>query len=62
MDYFFLISYLHDMKAIPVWKTNNQSQLSLLPPSYDDFVPENHPVRIVDAIINQIDISSIERT
>ncbi|MFT5892121.1 MAG: hypothetical protein ACI9Y7_002230, partial [Dokdonia sp.] len=31
MDYFFLISYLHDMKAIPVWKTNNQSQLSLLP-------------------------------
>ena len=50
------------MKANPVWKTNNQSQLSLLPPSYDDFVPENHPVRIVNAIVNQIDISSVERT
>lgn len=50
------------MKASPVWKTNNQSQLSLLPPSYDDFVPDNHPVRIVNTIIDQIDISSIERT
>lgn len=50
------------MKASPIWKTNNQSQLSLLPPSYDDFVPDNHPVRIVNTIINQIDISSIERT
>lgn len=50
------------MKASPVWKTNNQSQLSLLPPSYDDFVPDNHPVRIVNTIIDQIDISCIERT
>ena len=50
------------MKAKPVWKTNHQSQLSLLPPSYDDFVPQNHPVRIVNAIVNQIDISSIEVT
>lgn len=50
------------MKASPVWKTNNQSQLSLLPPSYDDFVPDNHPVRVVNTIIDQIDISAIERT
>ena len=50
------------MKASPVWKTNNQSQLSLLPPSYDDFVPNNHPVRIVNTIIDKIDISCIERT
>ena len=50
------------MKASPVWKTNNQSQLSLLPPSYDDFVPDNHPVRTVNTIIDQIDISAIERT
>ena len=50
------------MKASPVWKTNSQNQLSLLPPSYDDFVPEHHPVRIVNTIIDQIDIRSIERT
>lgn len=50
------------MSASPVWKTNNQSQLCLLPPSYDDFVPDNHPVRIVNIIIDQIDISAIELT
>ena len=44
-----------------VWKTNNQDQLSLLPPSYDDLVPKNHPVRIVNAILDQIDLSPLER-
>ncbi|SHJ52642.1 RHS repeat domain-containing protein [Aequorivita viscosa] len=41
------------MKASPVWKTNSQNQLSLLPPSYDDLVPEHHPVHIVNTIIDQ---------
>lgn len=50
------------MKAAPVWKTNNQSQLRLLPPSYDDFIPTNHPVRVVNTILDQVDISCIERT
>ena len=50
------------MKASPVWKTNNQSQLSLLPPSYDDLVPKNHPVRIVNTILDQIDVSSLEKS
>lgn len=50
------------MKNKVVWKTNSQNQLSLLPPSYDDFVPDNHPVRIVNTIIDQIDITVIEKT
>ena len=45
-----------------VWKTNNQDQLSLLPPSYDDLVPKNHPVRIVNTILDQIDLSVLEKT
>ena len=45
-----------------VWKPNQQDQLSLLPPSYDDLVPKHHPVRIVNTIIDQIDISSIEKS
>ncbi len=44
------------MKRTVVWKTNSQHQLSLLPPSYDDFVPDNHLVGIVNTIIDQIDI------
>ncbi|TQO36147.1 transposase [Arenibacter algicola] len=50
------------MKSNVVWKTNSQTQLSLLPPSYDDLVPENHPVRIVNIILDRIDIRSIENT
>lgn len=45
-----------------VWKTNNQDQLSLLPPSYDDLVPKNHPVRIVNTILEEIDMSVLEKT
>ncbi len=44
-----------------VWKTNNQDQLILLPPSYDDLVPKNHPVRIVNTILDQIDLSILEK-
>ena len=50
------------MKSSVIYKTYNQSQLSLLPPSYDELVPSNHPVRIVNTIIDNIDISSIEKT
>jgi len=50
------------MKAKPVWKTNHQSQLSILPPSYDDFIEVNHPVRVVNTILDKVDISAMERT
>ncbi|CAN5319482.1 IS1182-like element ISBf5 family transposase [soil metagenome] len=50
------------MKRKVAWKTNNQNQLSLLPPSYDDLVPVNHPVRIINSILDQVDVSSIEAT
>ena len=45
-----------------IFKTYTQDQLSLLPPSYDDLVPENHPVRIVNIIIDHIDISALEKS
>lgn len=48
------------MKRTQVWKPNHQDQLSLLPPSYDDLVPKNHPVRIVNTILDSIDVSSLE--
>jgi len=50
------------VKAKVVFKTYDQSQLSLLPPSYDDLVPLNHPVRTVNTIIDQIDIAELERS
>ena len=45
-----------------VFKTYNQEQLSLLPPSYDDLVPLNHPVRIVNTIIDHLDITALEKS
>lgn len=45
-----------------VFKTYSQDQLSLLPPSYDDLVPEHHPVRIINTIINKVDISALEQS
>lgn len=45
-----------------IFKTYDQDQLSLLPPSYDDLVPEHHPVRIVNTIIDHVDISALEKS
>ena len=47
-------------KAKPVFKRYDQNQPMLIPPSYDDLVPENHPVRVVNAVIERINISGLE--
>ena len=43
-----------------IFKTYNQDQLSLLAPNYDELITDNHPVRIVNTIIDHIDISALE--
>lgn len=43
-----------------VFKRYDQKQQMLLPPSYEDLVPENHPVRVVNEVIDRIDISALE--
>ncbi len=47
-------------KPEPVFKRYDQNQLMLIPPSYDDLVPANHPVRVVNEVIERIDIRSLE--
>lgn len=42
------------------FKQYNQAQQFLLPPSLDEMISQNHPVRVLDKIINEIDISEIE--
>lgn len=41
------------------FKTYDQTQLMLLPPSLDDFIPMNHPSRVVAKIIDEIDIDPL---
>ena len=44
------------------YKSYNQNDNLLFPPSLGELIPENHPVRTVSAIIDRLDISGIEST
>lgn len=43
----------------PTFKAYNQNQLSMLPPSLDELIPKNHPVRVVNDVINRINLSAL---
>jgi len=43
----------------PLFKTYNQTQILLLPPSLDELIAANHPVRVVNEVINSINIDVI---
>jgi len=42
--------------ARPVFKKYEQHQAFILPPSLEELISPNHPVRIVNQIINSIDL------
>lgn len=42
-----------------IFKQNDQNQLMLLPPSLDELIPADHPVRVVNAVLDKVDISGI---
>ena len=50
------------MSAKIVYKDYNQNESLLFPPTLGELVPKNHPVRIVNAVIDRLDISSVEST
>ena len=43
----------------PVFKTYLQNQSLLLPPSLEELIAANHPVRVVNQVINQINIAPL---
>jgi transposase len=44
------------------FKTYNQHQAMLLPPTLDELIKPNHPVRVVSAVLDKIDIGPLLRT
>ena len=46
----------------PVFKSNLQGQISLFPARLDQNIKEDAPVRLVNQIVDQLDISSIEKS
>ena len=45
-----------------VYKSYNQNDSLLFPHSIGDLIPENDTVRVLDAIVEHLDISAIEAT
>lgn len=45
-----------------VFKRYEQNQPMLLPLSYEELVPENHPVRVVNEVLERIDIRELMAT
>lgn len=45
----------------PIFKPYDQDQMLLLPPHLEELIENNHPVRIVNEIIDKIDIEPLER-
>jgi len=46
-------------KKTPTFKRYDQQQLMILPPSLEELIPKGHPVRIVNDVINRIDLESL---
>src|SRR4051812_38347728 len=42
-----------------VFKDYVTNQPLLLPPSLDELIPANHPVRVVNSVIDQVDLSKL---
>ncbi|MGN6617413.1 MAG: hypothetical protein ACTHJ5_09575 [Ilyomonas sp.] len=42
------------------FKTVNNEQLFLLPPSIEDFIPSDHLARVINEVVETIDVTEIE--
>jgi len=45
-----------------VFKPTQQHQISMLPPSLDELIDKHHPVRVVNKVIDQIDLTKLFST
>ena len=42
-----------------MFREYSQGQMFLLPPSLDEFVPENHEARIINDVVDMMDLSPL---
>ena len=50
------------MKKVVVFKPYNPAQVLLLPPSLDELIAKDHPVRVISKVIDSVDLSELEKT
>lgn len=41
------------------FKSDNQGQIQLLPPSLDELIPTTHPVRVLNSIVDRLNVSQV---
>jgi transposase len=58
----FVTWSMQTSKSKIVFKDYNPNQLLLLPPSLEDFIDPNHPVRIVNQVVDTIDLDPLVAT
>jgi transposase len=46
----------------PIFKPYNQGQVELFPQRLDDFISENDPVRLVNQVVDELDLTSLIQT
>ncbi len=44
------------------FKEYTQSQSTLFPHNFDDFIPEKDPVRVINRVVESIDLSAVIAT
>jgi hypothetical protein len=59
-DFSIFTSMSNTSKKALKFKPENREQLHLLPPLLNDYVSENHMVRLIESIVNEVDCSFIE--
>ena len=50
------------MQKQAVFKNYSQNQLSFLPPSLDELIISTHPVRVINTVIDKLDLTLIEKS
>lgn len=50
-----------DKKRVQVFKTYSPTQALLIPPTFSDLIAVNHPVRVVNSVIDSIDLKLLEK-
>jgi transposase len=50
------------MQKQVVFKSYSQNQLSILPPSLDELISKTHPVRVINTVIDRLDLSVLEKS
>lgn len=50
---------MSDKRSKPVFKTYVQNQVMLLPPSLEDLIAPNHPVRVVNMVLEGLNIDPL---